>query len=116
MFDISNTKQYLLAIKTQVFSASVKQLIEVQDSVVPNNHLKIIDGTGKASLSNQDIVYVKNRIQAIGVSGKISIPRNAKIIDAAGKTIIPCLIMLGEQLFYGNPFEGNYKGIHMTCT
>ena len=76
-------------INAQIFSASVKQFIEVQDSVVAITHVKIIDGTGQPSLNDQDIVLVKSRIKTIGPSGKISIPANAKIIDGTGKTIIP---------------------------
>ncbi len=104
------------SIQAQSFAPAVKQFIEVQDSVVAIKNVKIIDGTGKASLSNQDIVFIKNRIQAIGSSGKINIPTNAKIIDGTGKTIIPGLIMLHEHLFYAKPFEGDYKAVHMTYT
>ncbi|MDP1764442.1 MAG: amidohydrolase family protein [Sediminibacterium sp.] len=103
-------------IQGQVFSASVKQFIEVQDSIVAITQVKIIDGTGKPSLTNQDIVLVKNRIQAMGPSGKIFIPNNAIIINGSGKTVIPGLIMLHEHLFYAKPFEGAYKAVHMTNT
>lgn len=103
-------------INAQVFTESVKQFIEVQDSAVAIIHVSIIDGTGKPSLHNQDIVFVKNRIKAIGPSGKVSMPDNTKIIDGTGKTVIPGLIMLHEHLFYGKPFEGTYKGVHMTYT
>lgn len=103
-------------IQGQVFSASVKQFIEVQDSIVAITQVKIIDGTGKPSLTNQDIVLVKNRIQAMGPSGKIFIPNNARIINGSGKTVIPGLIMLHEHLFYAKPFEGAYKAVHMTYT
>ena len=103
-------------INAQIFSASVKQFIEVQDSVVAITHVKIIDGTGQPSLNDQDIVLVKSRIKTIGPSGKISIPANAKIIDGTGKTIIPGLIMLHEHLFYAKPFESDYKAVHMTYT
>src|SRR5258706_7186428 len=103
-------------INGQVFSAAVKQFIEVSDSVVVITHIKIIDGTGKPALNNQDILLVKNRIRAIGASGKISTPGNAKIIDGTGKTVIPGLIMLHEHLFYAKPFEGDYKAVHMTYT
>jgi imidazolonepropionase-like amidohydrolase len=103
-------------INGQVFSASVKQFIEVQDSIVAITNVRIIDGTGRPSLSNQDILLVKNRIKAIGASGKISIPGNARIINGSGKTVIPGLIMLHEHLFYAKPFEGDYKAVHMTYT
>jgi imidazolonepropionase-like amidohydrolase len=76
----------------------------------------VIDGTGKPALINQDILLVKNKIRAIGASGKVTIPVNAKIIDATGKTVIPGLIMLHEHLFYAKPFEADYKAVHMTYT
>ena len=104
------------SIHAQVFSESVKQFIEVPDSIVAITNVKIIDGTGGPALNNQDIVLVKNRIQSFGASGKISIPKNARIINGSGKTLIPGLIMLHEHLFYAKPFDGNYKAIHMTYT
>lgn len=98
----------------QAFSASVQKFIDIQDSIVAITHVKIIDGTGKPSMNNQDILLVKNKIKAIGPSGKISIPPNARIINAEGKTVIPGLIMLHEHLFYAKPFEEDYKAVPMT--
>jgi imidazolonepropionase-like amidohydrolase len=104
------------SVHAQVFSRAVKQFIEVQDSVVAITHVKIIDGTGGPILDNQDIVLVKNRIQAVGASGKITIPQNATIINGSGKTLIPGLIMLHEHLMYAKPFEGDVKVVHMPYT
>ena len=39
-----------------------------------------------------DIVVINNRITAVGPSGRVPVPAGARVIDAAGKTIMPGLI------------------------
>jgi hypothetical protein len=59
----------------------------------------LIDGNGGVPLKNAVVVIEGNRIKAVGVKGKVAIPPNAKIIDAAGKFILPGLI---DGLAQGN--------------
>lgn len=51
----------------------------------------LIDGTGRAPLSDSVIVLHKGRILAIGSRANVKIPTEATIIDAHGKTILPGL-------------------------
>ena len=51
---------------------------------------RIIDGTGKAAMSNATLIVRNGRIEAVGPSVKV--PEGAERIDVAGKTIIPGLI------------------------
>ena len=51
---------------------------------------RIIDGTGKAAMSNATLIVRNGRIEAVGPSAKV--PEGAERIDVAGKTIIPGLI------------------------
>ncbi|MDI1354155.1 MAG: amidohydrolase family protein [bacterium] len=101
-------------VNAQIFAPAVKQFIEINDSVVVISNVKIIDGTGGPVQNNRDVLFVKNKIHSIGATGKIAIPKDAKVIDGTGKTLIPGLIMLHEHLFYAKPFEGDYKAVHMT--
>lgn len=61
----------------------------------PNNlalaHVTVIDATGKPALPDQTIVVVGDRIQTVGNSSETKIPKNAKVIDAGGKYMIPGL-------------------------
>jgi imidazolonepropionase-like amidohydrolase len=100
----------------QVFSETVKQFIEVQDSIFAITNVKLIDGTGMLIKNNQDILIVGKWIKSIGQSGTVTIPKNSRIIDGTGKTVIPGLIMLHEHLFYAKPFDNNYKGTQMANT
>ena len=52
----------------------------------------LIDGTGASALSGTRILIEDGRIQEIGQRGDLSIPAGARVIEAAGKYIIPGLI------------------------
>jgi imidazolonepropionase-like amidohydrolase len=51
----------------------------------------LIDGTGAAPLADSAIVLQRGRIVAVGPRAKVKIPRDAQVIDARGKTILPGL-------------------------
>jgi Tol biopolymer transport system component len=50
---------------------------------------RIITMGEKGTIENGDILIINNRITAVGESGSLPIPKNAKLIDAKGKTISP---------------------------
>jgi imidazolonepropionase-like amidohydrolase len=51
----------------------------------------LVDGTGRPALSDATVVIRDGRIVAVGPYPKIKIPRNAEVVDARGKTILPGL-------------------------
>ena len=53
---------------------------------------KLIDGTGGEPLRNAALYIEGERIMAIGEKGELDIPKDAKVIEVNGKTIIPGLI------------------------
>jgi imidazolonepropionase-like amidohydrolase len=52
----------------------------------------VIDGTGRAPIGNAVLVIEQGRISAVGSSDKVKAPRGARVVDLAGRTIIPGLI------------------------
>ena len=54
-------------------------------------HATVIDGTGAAPKPNQTVVVSGGRIAAIGDSADVSIPSDARSIDATGQFLIPGL-------------------------
>ena len=50
---------------------------------------RIITMKGDEVIENGDVLIVNNRIKAVGRSGSLQVPGNAKVIDASGKTILP---------------------------
>ncbi len=51
----------------------------------------LIDGTGAAPVPDSAVVIQNGRIVAAGPRSKIKIPKNANVVDAHGKTILPGL-------------------------
>lgn len=64
--------------------------VQAQNLVVISG-ATVIDGTGRAPIKNAVIVIEGNRITRVGAKNKIKLPKNAEIIDAAGKFVIPGL-------------------------
>ena len=52
----------------------------------------LIDGTGRAALTDSVVVISGGRFQEVGKRGEVTIPEGAETIDAKGKTILPGLI------------------------
>ncbi|HZX94307.1 MAG TPA: amidohydrolase family protein [Myxococcales bacterium] len=53
---------------------------------------RLIDGTGAPPRENMVLMVEGDRIAAVGDPGKVKIPKNARVVDARGKTIMPGLI------------------------
>jgi imidazolonepropionase-like amidohydrolase/Tol biopolymer transport system component len=50
---------------------------------------RVITMKGNEIIENADIVVVNNRIRAVGPNGSVTVPAGARVIDVAGKTIVP---------------------------
>ncbi|MBL0740165.1 amidohydrolase family protein [Chryseolinea lacunae] len=59
---------------------------------------KIITMEGGSVIENGTIVIFKNKIEAIGKTGEVTIPAGTKVIDAKGKTIMPGIIDVHAHL------------------
>lgn len=94
----------------QRFVASVSQFITDSATTTVLTDVKIIDGTGGPSKTHQTIVITNGRITYTGNQKDQNIPKDAKVINCTGKTIIPGLVMLHEHLYY-TMFLGNYFNV-----
>ena len=54
-------------------------------------HVTVIDATGAPAKPDMTVVVRGDRIEALGKTGKITVPRNAQVVDATGKFLIPGL-------------------------
>ena len=59
---------------------------------------RLIDGTGRSPVENAAFVIEGGVIRAVGPAGSVRYPKDARVIDARGKTIIPALINLHGHL------------------
>ena len=72
-----------------LFVTTASQDIAATATVLRN--VVVVDGTGKAAQKNQDVVITGDRILAIRPAG-LSVPKDAKVMDMKGKTIMPQII------------------------
>jgi imidazolonepropionase-like amidohydrolase len=82
------------------FSPVTKNFISVDLPVVVLEHVRVIDGTGAAALTDQTVVIEKGMIREIGKSASVSIPAGARVMDLTGRSVIPGLVGMHDHLFY----------------
>src|SRR5687768_14895932 len=79
----------------------------------------VISGTRRAPIKNAAIVIEGNRIQQVGVRNRIKIPKNAQVIDATGKYVIP--VLADMHIHLGNGFRSEehtselQSRLHLVC-
>lgn len=79
----------LIVLLPSLLVAQVNQT--VQNRSVVFNRVTVIDVTGAPLKSGMTVIITGNRIAAVSKSGKVKIPKDAQIIDASGKFMIPGL-------------------------
>src|SRR6476646_6164378 len=52
----------------------------------------LIDGAGRAPVTDSVVIVRDGKFQAIGKRGEVQIPQDAEVIEAAGKSILPGFI------------------------
>ncbi|HEU4417079.1 MAG TPA: hypothetical protein VFT65_19985, partial [Candidatus Angelobacter sp.] len=72
-------------------------------------HANLFDSDSAQTLPNRTVVITGNKISAVGADGQIPLPKNAEIIDAAGKTLMPGL---WDMHVHVAPGDGM---LHMSC-
>jgi len=98
---------------SQQLSSAVKQFVTVSADTIALVHATVIDGTGGPAKNDQAILIIKGRITKTGNTKNITVPASAKILDCAGKTVIPGMVMMHEHLFYGESLPPYYLGVEM---
>ena len=88
-----------LAQRAAGFDDSVKAFVTVDAPLVAIRNVRMVPGDGTPVLEGQTIVLRNGRIERVGAD--LRIPRDVHVIDGAGLTALPGLVMLHEHLFYG---------------
>lgn len=80
--------------------SGVKLFVAVEGPVIAITNVLLIDGTGNMPQRGQTVLIRGNRIAAVGATGSVAVPADAKVIDGTGQTLIPGMIGLHDHLFY----------------
>jgi len=81
-------------------SDNVKAYVRTSAAVIALTNARVIDGTGAPARPDQTLILRAGLITDIGDAARVLPPAGAEIIDLAGKSVIPGLVMLHEHLYY----------------
>lgn len=92
----------------QTLSPEVREFVKVDAPVVALQHVRVIDGTGAPARESQTVVLSHGKIGSISGDAAADVPKDAKILDLAGYTVIPGLVGMHDHMFYtmGNGIFG----------
>jgi len=62
-----------------------------QQKTLVFTHVTVIDATGAPAQTDMTVVVKDDRIEEMGRTRKLTVPRNAQVVDATGKFLIPGL-------------------------
>ena len=64
---------------------------KLPENILAVSDVTVIDATGTPAKPNMTVIITGDRITEIGPTARVSIPKNAKLVDAKGKFLIPGL-------------------------
>jgi len=97
-----------LAAQSRDMAQEVRQYVSVDAPVIALIHARLVDGTGTPAKDDQTVIIRGEKVVAVGKTGTVAVPADARVIDVTGKTIIPGIVGLHDHMYYGFP-NGNYK-------
>lgn len=71
------------------FKISLKYQLDIPEGVLLLKNARIITMEGDEIIPNGDVLIRNNRIVAVGATGSLDVPDDAKLIDLTGKTLVP---------------------------
>lgn len=86
--------------QNNALSQEVREFVSVDAPVVALAHARVIDGTGTPAQTDQTIIISGGKVQTLGPSASVKIPEGAKVLDLAGKSVLPGLVLMHEHMFY----------------
>jgi imidazolonepropionase-like amidohydrolase len=84
----------------QHFSSAVKDFIVDSAETTALVDATLFDGTGGPVKTHQTVIISSGLISQVGRTEDIHPPAGANIVNCAGKTLIPGLVMLHEHFYY----------------
>ena len=91
----------LITLLPMLNAGQTRQIVQSQPLVL--THANVIDMTGARLKPDMTLIIVGNHIAAIGKTGKVRVPKDARVINVTGKYLIPGLwdmhVHLGDEDF-----------------
>jgi imidazolonepropionase-like amidohydrolase len=91
---------YSTTLVAQTLSPQVGGFVKVDAPVVVLSHVRVIDGTGASAREDQTIVIAKGKIESVSEAAPANVPKDARVLDLHGYTVIPGLVGMHDHMFY----------------
>ena len=88
------------ATQTIELSDTVKKFVRTDAPRIVLTHVRVIDGTGAASLDDQNVVIERGKISAIQQGADVAASAGATVLDLRGYTVMPGIVGMHNHLFY----------------
>jgi ankyrin repeat protein len=75
-----------------------------QQKTLVFTHVAVIDATGAPAKPDMTVVVKGDRIDALGKTSKLAVPRNAQVVDATGNFLIPGLWDMHAHVHLGKRY------------
>jgi hypothetical protein len=85
--------------QAQTPSAEVRKFIAYDNPVIALTHVRVLDGTGAPAQENRTIVLRQGKIESV-TDAATPPPDGARVIDLAGRSVIPGLVGMHNHLMY----------------
>ena len=79
----------------------IAPFVIVDTTVVALTHVRLVDGNGTPARADQTVILRRDRIDAVGPTGKLAIPADAMVLDLQGHTVLPGVVGLHEHTYFG---------------
>ncbi|HMK29949.1 MAG TPA: amidohydrolase family protein [Terriglobales bacterium] len=81
-------------------SKEVLKYIRVRAPKVVLTHVRIVDGTGRGAVEDQNIVIEGGKISAISAGADVAAGKDSEVLELKGQTVFPGIVGMHNHLFY----------------
>jgi imidazolonepropionase-like amidohydrolase len=103
----------IYAQQTPSLSAMVLKYVRVNAPTVVLQHVRVIDGTGRSPVEDQNLIIEQGKITSVGASSEAQAGDGTTVLNLRGYTVMPGIVGMHDHLFYiARPNEdgqGNFE-------
>ncbi|MEG9329010.1 amidohydrolase family protein [Salinimicrobium catena] len=89
---LKNSPDSIAPITEKGIKVGLKLKADKPEGSIAFTNARLITMNGDEVIENGTVVVKENRIVAVGAANEVDVPKNAKVIDASGKTIMPGIV------------------------
>ena len=89
-----------VAAEVPTVSREVQALVRVQAATVILEHVRVIDGTGKPAVADQNVVIEHGKIARIEAARDVAPAAGTTVLDLNGYSVMPGIVGMHDHLYY----------------